>query len=72
VSRLFEFDMCALETALDDERRARKLTWDQLSSSIEAFEKTAIYLLRLGRQSVSGPYADPEQGAQSLAAKTFP
>lgn len=36
MSRLFEFDMRALQATLDDERRARKLTWDQLAAEINA------------------------------------
>lgn len=49
VSRLFEFDMRALETALDDERRARKLTWDQLTAEINApFKHTPSIPISVG------------------------
>jgi hypothetical protein len=46
---LFEFDMRALQTALDDERRARKLTWDQLAAEINApFEHTPSIPISVG------------------------
>jgi hypothetical protein len=46
---LFEFDMHALQTTLDDERRARKLTWDQLAAEINApFEHTPSIPISVG------------------------
>jgi hypothetical protein len=46
---LFEFDMLALQTTLDDERRARKLTWDQLAAEINApFEHTPSIPISVG------------------------
>ena len=41
--------MRALETALDDERRARKLTWDQLAAEINApFKHTPSIPISVG------------------------
>ena len=49
MSRLFEFDMRALHTALDDERRARKLTWDELAAEINApFKHTPSIPISVG------------------------
>jgi hypothetical protein len=49
VSPLFEFDMHALQAALDDERRARKLTWDELAAEIDApFEHTPFIPISVG------------------------
>jgi hypothetical protein len=39
---VFEFDMRALQAALDSERRARGLTWDELAWPVEAFETNAF------------------------------
>jgi hypothetical protein len=49
VSRLLEFDMRALQAALDEERRARKLTWDQLAAEINApFDHTPSIPISVG------------------------
>jgi hypothetical protein len=46
---MFEFDMRALQTTLDVERRARKLTWDQLAAEINApFEHTPSIPISVG------------------------
>jgi hypothetical protein len=38
---VLDFDMCALQSALDSERLGRKLTWDQLAAEInEPFKNT--------------------------------
>lgn len=49
MSRLFEFDMRSLATTLDDARRARKLTWDELAAEINApFEHTPSIPISVG------------------------
>ena len=41
--------MCALQEALDGERRARKLTWDQLAAEInEPFKHTPSIPISVG------------------------
>jgi hypothetical protein len=46
---LFKFDMHALQEALDGERRARKLTWDQLAAEInEPFKTTPSIPISVG------------------------
>jgi hypothetical protein len=46
---LFDFDMRALQAALDDERRARNLTWDQLAAEInEPFKDTPSIPISVG------------------------
>src|ERR1700678_2454375 len=46
---MLEFDMRALQTALDGERRARKLTWDQLAAEInEPFKHTPSIPISVG------------------------
>jgi hypothetical protein len=46
---VLKFDMRALQTTLDDERRARKLTWDQLAAEINApFKHTPSIPISIG------------------------
>lgn len=46
---LFQFDMRALHAALDHERRARGLTWDQLAAEINTpFEHTPSIPISVG------------------------
>jgi hypothetical protein len=48
---MLEFDMRALRDALDGERRARRLTWDQLAAEInEPFKHTPSIPISVGDQ----------------------
>ena len=50
---MFEFDMRVLQAALDGERRARGLTWDQLATEInQPFKHTPSIPISASR---SGP-----------------
>ena len=46
---MLKFDLHALQAALDDERRARKLTWDQLAAEVsEPFKHTPSIPISVG------------------------